>query len=238
MFLIYVNDITDIVQSGIRLSADDTTLYIQIDDPVESATALNQDLESVTDWSNKWLVSFNPTKTKTLLISKKKRPIVHPNLVFEGTNIENVQQHKHLGVIFTSDLSWSTHVNYIVAKSRKLVGILKCLQYKLNRRALESLYYSFIRPTLEYASAVWDGCTQSDRDLLESVQLAAARVVTGALSTTSHTKIYAETGWETLAERRRKQKLTLMFKIINGLAPTYLSNLIPQSVAERTRYNI
>lgn len=85
---------------------------------------------------------------------------------------------------------------------------------------------------------VWDGCTQADRDLLESIQLAAARVVTGAMSRTSHSKIYEETGWETLSERRRKQKLVLMFKIVNGLAPDYLCNLVPQAVSDRNRYNM
>ena len=111
---------------------------------------------------------------------------------------------------------------------------MKCLQYKLIRRALQSLYFSFERPSLVYASVVWDGCTQLDRDLLESVQLAAARVVTGALSHISHSKIYAETRWETLAERRWKHKFKLMYKIVNGFAPTYLRNLIPQTVTERT----
>ena len=75
-------------------------------------------------------------------------------------------------------------------------------------------------------------------DLPESVQLVAARVVTGALSHTSHSKIYAEIGWETLAERQQKHKLTIMYKIVNGFAPTYLRNLILQTVTERTRYNI
>ena len=64
MFLIYVNDITNIVQSEIRLFADDTTLYVKVDDPVQSSTMLNQDLASVSSWSNKWLVSFNPKKLK------------------------------------------------------------------------------------------------------------------------------------------------------------------------------
>ena len=48
-------------------------------------------------------------------LSKKKRPVDHPNLSFEQIAIDTVEQHKHLGVTFSSDLSWSTHVNYIVA---------------------------------------------------------------------------------------------------------------------------
>ena len=50
IFLIYVNDITDIVQSRIRLFADDTALYIKVDKLVENATALKQDLVSISDW--------------------------------------------------------------------------------------------------------------------------------------------------------------------------------------------
>ena len=96
----------------------------------------------------------------------------------------------------------------------------------MNRRSLESLYLSFVLPCLEYAGVFWEGCTctQKDKELFEteSVPLAAARVVTGALAHTSHKQIYIETGWETLAERRRKQRIALMFKMNNGLAPAYL----------------
>ena len=51
MFLIYVNDIVDIVKSEIRLFADDTTLYIQVDNPAEGANTLTHDLSSMSDWA-------------------------------------------------------------------------------------------------------------------------------------------------------------------------------------------
>ena len=49
MFLIYVNDIVDIIKSEIRLFADDTTLYIGLDNPAEGANILSQDLLSMAD---------------------------------------------------------------------------------------------------------------------------------------------------------------------------------------------
>ena len=74
LFLIYINDITFEAQSAeIRLFADDTILYLFVDNPVASAQALNEDLERMNNWASQWLVKFSPHKTKTMNISKKKK---------------------------------------------------------------------------------------------------------------------------------------------------------------------
>ena len=100
------------------------------------------------------------------------------------------------------------------------------------------MYLSFIRPILEYGSAVWDGCTSSESERLENVQLAAARVITGATRGTNHQLIYEEAGLEKLSERRTKSKLILFYKIVHGLAPFYLQNLLPNYVHDRNCYEV
>ena len=57
-----------------------------------------------------------------------------------------------------------------------------------------------MRPILEYRSPMWSGCTVFNEDLLESVQLSAARIVTGAIHGSSNAKRYEETGWYTLTK--------------------------------------
>ena len=52
--------------------------------------------------------------------------------------------------------------------------------FKLDRNALECIYTSCIRPLLEYGDIIFDNCTQILKDELESIQLKAARIVTGA----------------------------------------------------------
>ena len=63
MFLVYINDIVENINSCIRLFADDTSLYLIVDDPGASADPMNSDLEKIHTWSQNWLASFNPNKT-------------------------------------------------------------------------------------------------------------------------------------------------------------------------------
>ena len=97
----------------------------------------------------------------------------------------------------------------------------------------------YIRPLLEYASEVWDGCTLADSVRLERIQLNAARIVTGLPLFSSQNSLCFETGWEALGDRRKKnRKLTLMYRIANADAPAYLTDLMPSRVSNVSNYNL
>ena len=104
---------------------------------------------------------------------------------------------------------------------------MRKLKFTLDRKSLEIIYTSFIRPILEYADVVWDNCIQYEINVLEKIQIEAARIVTGTTKIVSLDKLYQETGWETLEERRKKHKLCLFYKMSNNLSPNYLSSLVP-----------
>ena len=118
-FLIFINDIVNDIGCRIKLFADDTSLYIIIEHPDTAAQILNEDLEKVRNWSKTWLVSFNPQKTETLLISRKANQIHHPPLYFDGIPIKEVTNHKHLGLIFNNTCHWGQHIDYIIDKAYK-----------------------------------------------------------------------------------------------------------------------
>ena len=67
LFLLYINDIVTDIGSHIRLFADDTSLFIIVDNPTTAADCLNLDLNKISQWAATWLVTFNPTKTEALL---------------------------------------------------------------------------------------------------------------------------------------------------------------------------
>ena len=91
-----------------------------------------------------------------------------------------------------------------------MINLLKPLKYNLSRYTLEVLFKSLARSSLEYADVVWDGCSESDSNLLESLQIEGARVVSGALKGTNRVSLLNELSWVELCVRRKIHKLRLM----------------------------
>ena len=158
--------------------------------------------------------------------------------MFEDVLVNFVESHKHLGLTLSSNAKWHAHIENIITSVSKLLGIMRAVKYKLSRKALNNIYISYIRPILEYAAVVWDGCTAYEKTRLERIQYEAARIVTGLTRSVSIDKLIKEIGWLSLSDRRLFQKAVLMYKIINGLAPEYISNIMPPFVSERTEYSL
>ena len=234
-FLIFINDIVLEVNCNIKLFADDTSIYVIINNPLIGAEKLNENLSKVHAWSEKWLIKFKPSKTETLTISRKN-DIYHPPLIMNNTTINEVNKHKHLGLILSKNGKWIDHTTEIIEKSSRKINILRSLKFKLQRKSLEKMYFSFIRPVMEYADIIWSNCPQYIKESLENINLQAGRIITGATKYCSNQSIYNETGWPTLEQRRNEHKLIQFYKIFNGLTPNYLSSLLPPQAIDQHRY--
>ena len=116
-FLIFINDIVLEVGCTIKLFADDTSIYVIIDNPNIGALTLNYNLEKIHQWSEKWLVTFNPQKTESMLISRKNDIVNHPILYLNTIPIQEVYQHKHLGLTFNNTCQWRDHIDKIIKKA-------------------------------------------------------------------------------------------------------------------------
>ena len=96
LFLVYVTDITDGIESDINLFADDTSLSQIVDDQTMSANILNADLKSLLQWASQWLVTFNPNKTEVITFLAKTKKPYHPPLRFSGIPLKEVSHHIHI----------------------------------------------------------------------------------------------------------------------------------------------
>ena len=238
LFLLYINDIVKNIGSHIRLFADDTSLFIIVDNPTTAALCLNSDLEKLSRWAAIWLVTFNPSKNESLLISRKINKPIHPPLYMQNVQIQEVSSHKHLGLYFSNDCSWHQHIDYIKQKAWFRIHVMRKLKFKLDRKSLETIYLTFIRPLLEYGDVIWDNCTQYEKNELDKIQNEAARITTGTTKLVSLDNLYKEVGWQTLHRRRQDHKITLFYKMFNQLTPVYLSSLIPQQVNAISHHNL
>ena len=241
LFLVYINDIIHVVtHCQIRLFADDTCLFIDIDNPDEAARLMNEDLEAINKWSSDWLVKFSAPKTKEMIISKKREINVHPPIILDGVVIDRVKTHKHLGVTLKDDLKWDTHVGEMANKAKKRLAIMKGLKFKLDRRSLETMYMAFVRPILEYCDILWDtpGETNHLLDELDTIQNNAARIVSGATAKCTTASLNVELKWKPLNKRRLEHRLAMFYKVTNNLAPQYMVDLLPGRVQQRTNYGL
>ena len=98
------------------------------------------------------------------------------------------------------------------------------------------MFMSYMLPILEYASVVWDGCSEQDSVTLQKVQNEAARLVTGLTRSVSLENLFKECGWATLSQRRQQHKLSFMFNVNSGMVPPYIQDLIPPLVSEVSDY--
>lgn len=237
LFLIYINDIVNTVSHcKIRMFADDTCLFLQVDDRIEAAALLNEDIQSIYNWSNDWLIQFSPPKTKSLTISNKADVALNPTLHFNLHPIEEVKSHIYLGVRLCSNLQWGAHIRDVTLKARKKLNVLTYFKFKLSRKSLETIYESFILPTMEYANIVWGGTSDVDLAKLEKIHVDAMRCITGATARSNIANLYTDTQWYSTKDRICNNIQTMMFKIKNNLAPNDLKVLIP--IPNVNNYNL
>ena len=83
-------------------------------------------------------------------------------LKYDENILKSVENHKHLRVTISSNNKWSKHIDPIINSASKQILYLRKLKFQLPKRTLNKLYCTYIRPLLEYASQVWDGCNLSD----------------------------------------------------------------------------
>ena len=122
-------------------------------------------------------------------------------------------------------------------KASKRLNVLRKFKSKVDRKSLETIYFSYIRPILEYADIVWDNITKDMCEKLEKINLEAARIVTGATKLTSLNKLYIESGWDTLQQRRQNHKIIQFHKMTFGHTPIHIQKLILPKICESYRHN-
>ena len=154
-------------------------------------------------------------------------------ILFNASPVSTVDQHKHLGIMLYSKLSFSAHIQAAINKSRKAIGMLKFMSKYLTRNTLNELYKLYVRPHLDYGDVIYhiqQGMDCSENYMiqkLESVQYSAAIAVTGTWRGTSQERLYNELGSESFSSRRWSRRLTLLYKFINNLTPDYTRDPIP-----------
>ena len=159
LFLMFTDDLVSHLENDIHLFADGSTLHIVIKnmcDRIICAESLQCDFNKIEGWADGWCVTFNVSKTEEMIISRK-RCQNHPPLHFMNKELQPTDSITLLCVTITNTLSWSQHITCIAKKTAKSLYILGRSRNLLPHQACITIYKAYIRPLMEYASAIWNG---------------------------------------------------------------------------------
>ena len=145
LFLIFINDLTLSIKSNVKLFADDTMLYVSVENAIATARILNNDLKLIEQWPKKWLITFNANKTECVLFSLKPKGINHPPLYLNNEKIEDVESHTHLGLTLNCYGKWDQHISNIKAEVNYSLNAMRTLKYFLDKGTLEKIYFASVR---------------------------------------------------------------------------------------------
>ena len=231
-FLIYINDLTENIASGIKLFADDTSLFSVVETENETAQALNSDLEKIRTWAWQWKMKFNADKTEEVLFSCKRNKPTHQTLKLGSSDIIAKIEHKHLGMILDSKLNFQSHIREVIVKARRGIGMIRYLSKYVSREVLDVIYKLHVRPHLDYGDIIYHKFDPEMRftftQRIEQTQYLAALAVTGTWRGTNRQRLFNELGWESLYHRRWYRRLCHLFSLVKSKSPEYLYSELPQ----------
>ena len=236
MFLLYINDISTGIGSSIRLFADDCVLYRTIK-TTEDHDHLQEDLNTLVEWTKQWQMTLNPTKCVTLNCTRS----LSPSLAAYSINnilLQSVDQHKYLGMLLHNSMSWTKHIQEVINKASKTLNFVKRTLYQCEPSVKVAAYNTLVRPILEYANIVWDPHQQYLIDNIEMVQRRAARWVKQDYRLTSSVSdMLNDLQWTTLYERRKYCRLITFYKFLHQDPPdiSIPEHYLPHSLSHFTR---
>ena len=219
LFILFVNDITDICVGSVKgkLYADDLKMYCPVDINYGYSVNLQNSLNNLMVWSDKWQLPINADKCFILSLSRSKSVNRNHDYYIGDIVLKRRSYVEDLGIEYDCNLSFDKHIDNLVSSAKAKVGLLFRGFKTRNPDILKRAYVTYIRPKLDYASNVWNPYLKNNIFKLESVQRYFTRRIT-TLSSFSYGERLARLNLETLEQRRLKADLVCYYKIFHGLS--------------------
>ena len=229
LFAIYVNDIEnefiskgangidiDVLKIFLLLYADDIVIF------AESADDLQNGLDILYDYCQKWKLKVNTDKSKVMIF--KKGGQLRRNLSFKYGNheLEIVSKYTYLGIVFTTGGSFKTAQSTLSGQAQKAIFILNKYLTKFSNLVpshVLDLFDKLISPILCYGSEVWGFSNGKD---IERVHLQFCKKLLAVKQCTQNDFIYGETGRMPLQLRRYFHIIKYWFKVISSANHKYI----------------
>ena len=227
LFLLFINDLEQVVTSStVSFFADDTRVSKQIG-CFGDCLLLQDDLYRILEWSRGNNMKLHEQKFELLnhlhnsKSSSSELPFFAETLHYKISSEETLYPVEHvrdLGVLVSSDLSWSRHIGNMVSKARSTLSWVFSVFKTRDRTVMTTLYKSLVRSTLEYCCPLWNPGTVKEIQLIEGVQRTFTSRI-GGLQHLNYWERLAQLKLMSLQRRRERYIILMMWKILHNVAP-------------------
>ena len=201
-----MRDIPTDPEVTISMYADDCAIWIAGKNIHTVVMKLQKYLDVLSSWFKEWGFTLSNEKTVPVLFTKSTiNPL--PVIKLEGNVLTYKNNHRFLGMIFDSKLTWQLHIENIVTRSKRKLNILRALtgtKWGSSSKSLLIVYRAIIRSIFDYGCQAYNSAADTTKKKLDSVQYQALRICAGGLPLTSLASLQVEMGEPPLDLRRQR----------------------------------
>jgi hypothetical protein len=240
-FTIYTYPIGNICRKyglHFHLYADDTQIYIAFK-PVDYTCSISKIEACITEmrsWMRDNFLKLNDSKTEFLIIGSnhQKSKIAMDTVLIGDSRIPPSSEARNLGVIIDSDMSMKPYISSTLKAGYHQIRNIGRIRKYLTIEATQLLVHSLVTSRLDMCNSLLYGLPHNQLHRLQCLQNTAARLVTLTKKRSHITPTLIDLHWLPVKERIEFKILLLVFKCLQGLAPTYLSDLLHDYKSQRT----
>tara|TARA_B110000196_G_scaffold300609_1_gene294106 strand:- start:3 stop:1169 length:1167 start_codon:yes stop_codon:yes gene_type:complete len=239
LFTILVADFGKCLKSmSFHQYADDLQCYFscKLDNVVNTVHKINEDMQNISEYSLANGLRLNYDKCKFMVIGTKQKITQFDKLPFSEIKIDNHvidrgKNLKNLGVVFDENMTWIKHVNKTICKAYGSLRSLYRFKKFLTEDSKKSLCDSLVLSHFDYCDSLMLNMSNAVATKIQKVQNACVRFIFNLRKfDREHISPYlVKLGWLNMESRRNLHALTLMYKIDNDMAPSYISELVPRN---------
>ena len=211
LFLIYVNDLPQEINSKLNMFADDTKMT-SIVNSASQIGIIEKDLETLESWTTINHMKFNVDKCSVMHCGPKNEK--HKYRLY-GQEIRKTESEKDLGVMVNADMKFKDQVSAAIKKANRTLGMIKRNFNYINREAFEVLYGVLVRPQLEYAIQLWSPYQAGLKENIERTQRRATKLVKG-IRNRSYEERLKYLNLMTTQERRDRGDSIMTYNILSN----------------------
>jgi hypothetical protein len=230
LYLLYVNDLPDIFEHGnADLYADDLQyrLFFTLCNINTALHLAEYDSEKLIKFAAAHNLSINAGKTQPMIIGTRKylndlKGKEIPQLRIGGQKVQYCETAVNLGITFDQTLCWNAHVDSLCKKVLSILCQLRrnSLNFPLEIKKL--IVNSIIFPHLDYGSVIMEDMHKVYKIKVQRLQNACIRFIFNLPKGIHVTKYYKELGWLKIEQRRKLNKLSLLYSVLKFRTPSYL----------------